>query len=230
MGESEIRALGAGARIDVDGITYELSPITMKSLALLQREALQAYKRQFLETYLRNIEMLGDRGNEILERKMDEAARWDLKDLPKKKAFSVQHLSVTSAAKKKLVELFSESAETEMGWQAMLTAALEREMITPAEVKELCGGFPQQGLVDYDMWWATATIEGVIAMVYESARQSQPSCTREEISNWNLTTLLAAGKMVELLTAPAVKNSSGPLPTKKLMRGKKKPSPSVATD
>ena len=88
MGEREARALGAGKILTIGEQEYTLSPVTVRDLCELEREALRSYKRQFLETFRDSFDLLPeDEGLKLLREKLEEAARWTLDDLPKRKAF-----------------------------------------------------------------------------------------------------------------------------------------------
>jgi len=215
MSDREARALGAGSTITVEGIEYTLSPVKLQQLAELQRAAVRNYKREYLETYAENIRLLPKEKQEsVLEKKLDEVARWDIDDLPPKRAYSAEGLSVTAGLRTRLEEIFSirgewdSTAEREdADWLELLEEALNSDEIRPGEVKKLTGGFPTCEVSPYDMWWATAVHEGRINFVYESARIRHPKLKKSEVGQWPLPRLAEAVKIIVTITRPEMGNT-----------------------
>lgn len=204
MGDREARALGAGSTIAVNGKDYRLAPITMKLLHELQREALRSYKRQYLQTFVDNVEMLPEG---MLEKKMEQVARWDVASLPSHTAYSAVSVPITDELEKRLRELFGEELpESTTGKQALLSTALDQGNITAKEVTELAGVAPKSGRVPYDMWWVTATHEGQITFVWASLQQNHPTLTRDEVGRWPIQKIMEAARLVETITTPDLGN------------------------
>lgn len=212
MSDREARALGAGVFVTVKGKEYELSPISIRDLSVLQKECLQSYKNGFIDTYAQNCSVFGDRGLSILEKKVDEAAKWDTRDLPKKMAYSTDDIPLNDEIKARLKEIYGYEPANDDSWRALISTALDQEHITSDEVESITGKRPDQGLISYDQWWVTASTEGWISFVFMSIRQKDPTVTREEICQWPPHELIMAARRVENLTTPAVGNTSSPSP------------------
>lgn len=207
MSEREARALGAGISITVKDKDYVLSPVSIQKLSVLQREALQAYKREYLETYANNLSLLGSRAQLVLDQKMEEAAKWDIKDLPPKKAYSAKRVPITDVVKEKIKELFDHEPTEDDRWRDLLTTALDQQQITPEWVFKETGEMPEMGLISYDQWWVTGRLEGLIAFVHASVNETDPTIPRSLIGKWHPADLIYASRRVELLTTPAVGNT-----------------------
>ena len=217
MGESEARAMGMGNTITVktDGRekTYTLRPVSVLHLCDASREALEFYKRQFLETYTKNADLLGEVAQGLIERKFDEAAQWSLDDLPKKTAFDVSRvpindrLKVWARAFQDQEGMGEEDGElTDRRVRALLLTALDQERVRPEQVKKLTGRVPIQGRVRYDQWWVTGCFEGMVSFIYSSIRYEHPEATKETIRAWPITAVFEAARAVESVTTPDLGN------------------------
>lgn len=212
MADDLARAVGAGASIDIkvggQEKTYELSPVGLASLQQLQREALKAFKRQYLETYVENTDLLGNGTAENLVReKLDEVAKWDIGHLPKMKAFSVDHLEIKGSLADELLNRYGEIATDVGAAKRLLATALDMEDIKPAQVKEWCGKAPRSGQVPYDSWWVTGTYDGMMALIWVSVKKKHPDFAKAELQDWPSTKIMEAARIVEQLTTPQVGNT-----------------------
>lgn len=207
-GDREARVLGAAKSIMVDGKDYQLRPVVAQHLCDLERVALRHYKRQYLETFKENADLFVD-GNlqALLERKMEEAARWDLDDLPQKDAFDASRIPVTKKIKAWVADTFGEVPDTDRGIRAILTNALDTKRITAKQVKELSGKAPIQGRVRYDQWWITASMNGMITFITISVQSCHPDMSKEKVSNWPFGKIAEAARIVESITTASMGNT-----------------------
>lgn len=204
----EARAVAAGPAVEIGGKQYRLRPVTVQQLCDLELDALEHYKRQYLETYTRNADLLGeDRARDLIERKIDEVARWDLDDLPQKDAYDAGRVPVTDNVKQWIEVAFGELPETDVGIRALLGHALDTKKVTADEVKKMAGKRPLCGTVRYDQWWITATLTGMISFIAGSIRAEHPELTREEVAKWPFAKVAEAVRKVESVTTPAVGNT-----------------------
>ena len=212
MGEREARALGAGTTLKVGGKEYKLRPVTVQYLCDLEREALEFYKQEYLKTYFDHLSKLGERGQTMLEKKLDEVASWSLDDLPKKRAYGVNRIPITAKLKKWALEFRSEVGGatdeelTDDQIRGLVSTALDRERLKPETVKELTGRFPQQGNVRYDQWWVTGTMEGMVSFIFASICQEHKDVTKEEIKGWDAASVFEGAREVEKITVPSMGN------------------------
>jgi len=207
-GDREARVVAAGPSIEIDDKQYRLRPVSVQQLCDLELDALEYYKRQYLKTYARNVDLLDEkRSKELIEQKIEAVARWDVDDLPQKDAHDAGQVPVTEKIKEWIEEAFGELPSTDAGTRALLANALDTKRITPSEVKEMAGKGPLRGMVRYDQWWVTATLTGMVSFIAGSIQQEHPEVTREQVSNWSFVKVAEAARKVESVTTPAVGNT-----------------------
>ena len=216
MGDREARVLGAGETIDVGDKKYTLSPLKLRELHELQREAFSYYKRQYLQTYYDNLDLLpAEQRGQLIERKLEEVARWDISNLPTKRAYSVAHINVTPELEKFLLDRFAgllqgvdktNQADYEATLLTVLVTNLDKEDIDAKQVHELTGQWPIVQSIPYDSWWVTSVYQGITAFIWHSVSQRHKEVKHSDVTGWPLLTQMRAMKMVENITAPAVGN------------------------
>lgn len=206
MSDREARVLGATQTITANGKTYTLYPLSMGTLASVQRAALRSYKRQYLETFI-DMQSILPEGR--LETKLEEVARWDIKNLPQRLACSCKDVPITDAIDEKLVAIFGDvalSQKSTAAKQQLLATAVDREDISTDEIAQLTGVRPRTAYVPYDMWWITAVHEGHIAFVHASLTEGSPNIPLSEVEKWSPFELITAARIVEGITRPAMGN------------------------
>lgn len=206
MSDKEARVLGAGSLFRVGDQDYRLSPIGIGTLSEMQREALRAYKQRYLQTYVDLQEHLPP-GK--LDSIIEEVARWDVDKLPAKRAFECSEVPINELVKNRLATFYGETVQQlkDRPLQFVLATALDEEKITLAEVKELTGVEPRSAMIPYDMWWATASHEGRILMLWCSLQKHHSNVTRKHVSEWDLAKIIEGSRTVEALTAPQAGNT-----------------------
>jgi len=204
--DREHRVLAAGEIIVVGEEHYTLRPIVAQHLVDLEREALDHYKSQYLNTFVKNRDLLGDKADEVILQKMEEVARWDLNDLPRKVAFDVSRIPITDELKKWVKEKFDEVPGTDTGIRSLVSTALDQERITSDEIKEMSGKTPLQGRVRYDQWWVTATTEGMVSFITSSVCHEHPNVTRKAVASWPFSKITEASRRVEKITSADMGN------------------------
>jgi len=207
-GDREARILGAGETIEVEGKEYRLRPVVAQHLCDLERDALRHYKRQYLQTFSENADLLGDgEAVKMLRDQMAEVAKWDLHDLPQKEAFDVSRVPVSRRLNRWIEENFGEKPETEAGSRAVVANALDTGKLTAKRVKDLAGVGPLCGRIRYDQWWVTASMAGMIAFITTSVRTEHPELTREEVARWPFAKIAEAARKVESITSASMGNT-----------------------
>jgi len=212
MSERESRAMGAGTKIVVDEKEYMLRPVTVQHLCDLEREALRYYRRQVLQTYRDNADLLGERADELIAKKFEEVSRLSLDDLPKKKAHDASKLPVTEDARK-----WAEKFRQEIGGdqseelsdgrvRSLIVTALDQERITPDHVQTMTGRRPTLAKVRYDQWWVTGCFEGMVSFIHSSLRQDHPEITKEDVGTWPIDSIFESAREVESITVPNLGN------------------------
>lgn len=210
--EREHRALGAGESITVEGKDFLLRPVVARNLAELEREALKFYKRQYLETFRDNMDLLGDQGKNLMMSKMEEVARWTASDLPQRDAFNCLEVPVTDKVKKWIEKEYGEVPKqldseevNEVGCRALLSTALDNKELTPNQVKEMSGRRPRQGKVRFDQWWVTASVEGMVSIIRSALRDASDK-EKARVNEWPFLKLVEASRIVERITSADLGN------------------------
>lgn len=208
MSDALARTLAAGETIEVDGREYHLSPLDMGLLQEVQRCAVMAYRREYIETYAESVKYLPD-GQAVLARKIDEAARWDVTNLPPKVGHDTQAVPVTDAVRDLVNSIIPDLEEPigDAGIRGLLMKLLDSGEVTLDQVEKASGVRPIRGRVSYDTWWITSTYEGIITTVWAGLKPRHPEITREQVSRWPMHKLTQWAQRVEALTAPAVGNT-----------------------
>jgi len=221
-GDREARMMGAGEKIKIaeqvkgrrGRVTdvekeYTLLPNRVKELLELEREALHAYKREYMQTFRANIDLVGLNGDSttILTAELRDVARWSVDDLPQKTAYAVNWLPSTPELTSHLESLFGFPPETEEGAKMLCMFGLDNGLLTPDKLKELTGKFPVSGKIRYDNWWVTGTVEGMISYIHASVTQSHPEVTKEQIRDqWGHFKIVEASRIVDSLSTASVGN------------------------
>lgn len=201
--------LRAGDLIDIpqpDGTTrqYRLRPVVAQHLCDLERDALRHYKRQYLATFAENADLLGNgAAGALIEKKMEEIARWDIQDLPQKTAYDIRACPVTPAAREWAAE-HAPDVETgnDRAVMAVLMTGLDNGELSSEDVERMTGRRPRRGKVRYDQWWVTTSMEGMIGFVSYSVE----GASRGDVASWPPVKLIEAVRVVETLTAADLKN------------------------
>jgi hypothetical protein len=215
MSEDVARAVGAGGPepLIIDGIECKARPLSIRELAEVERDCLSRYRKSYLSTFSENLEMLGEAGPNLLQQKMEEAAKWDIGDLPSKWAHDTSTMPITT----KLVDWlkgsfsFSEAGiakeKIETLIRQMVATALDSGVLSAARYKELVGHEVEKAKVGYVNWWVTGTYDGMISMVWMSVRDNGVS--RDAVAKaigTNPHLFIHASREIEKLTAPSVGN------------------------
>lgn len=206
MSDKEARALGVGSSLVIGDTEFHLTPISIGSLAEIQREALRAYKRQYLQTYA---DMQDSLPAGKLEEVVDKVATWDVDKLPTKVAYSCGHLQTNDEVSELLVSFYGPSIlplkdKTAL---ALLSNLLDEEKITTEQVEKLTGGKPLSAHIPYDLWWATASYDGRILLLWASLQEHHPKYPKDQIKKWDPAKIIEGSRLVESMTQPQMGNT-----------------------
>jgi hypothetical protein len=208
MSDELARAVGAGDSVEVNGKTYHASPITIQELQEVQRMAIRSYKREYLQSYAENLDLLPEEFRQgKMDAKLDEVSKWDIANMPTKTAYDVSKVRFTPALEDLLSEEFGDLPETEAGKKAVLATALDAETVTVQRVEELTGCRPRKGRIPYDTWWITAKLDGIVAMAWASLHANHPELKKDEVARWPFVKLAEVARLAESLTAPDLGNT-----------------------
>lgn len=203
MSDREARVLGVVDFVDVDGVRYKLSPLTFGVLEQIQRECVRSYKQSYLNTYQQNKDFLAPG---VFEEKLEQVARWDIKNLPSRVAYSCASIPINDAIVALLEKEFGAIVKTqsEAGKRSLLTHMLDCEKVTTSAIEELTGSRPASGIIAYDYWWVTATHEGQRVMLEHALSDNHTSI---DVSKWPPAKIIEAVRIVEKLSKPDVGNT-----------------------
>lgn len=221
MAEDTARALGAnsGDVILIAGKECLVRPLTVKELTEVERVCLKGYKRQFIETYSENADLLGEEeGKQLVREKIDEAARWDVSSLPPKYACDDSKIKVTGTLKQWLKDNIGFSEKDQNGAEIPKQAvekrlkrlaayAIDADMLSVDDFTKLTNEPPVRQKVGYVNWWITGTFDGMLTMVWMAVRGG--GVTKEDVAaelGKNPTLLSHFAREIERLSAPDAGN------------------------
>ena len=219
MAEDTARAVGAKSptTVKIGDKDCQIRPLTIAELGELERDCLSRYKREYLKTFTGNSDIIPN-FDELLNKELREVAKWDVSDLPPKKAYDPTKIKVEKNLRKWLTEHMNLVLENENGSklsksemesrvQVMAALALDSGDMAEEDYKILTGEVAKKTNVGYVNWWVTGSYDGMISMVHMCFRDNDVS--REDIvkaigDNPNLLTEASRG--IEELSAPEVGN------------------------
>jgi len=211
MSEAEERALGAeGKTITIAGKECSVRPLGLKELAMLEGDCLAQYKRQCMETYAENVDLLPkDSRERLLEDKWDEIGRWDLNSMPTKFAYDPVRIELSDKLKAWLLEHWGlDGDEPRMVRLQQLTAAsMDQSTLSEDDYRSMTGKIPPRVRVPYSHWWITGCYEGMIALIWRCFRRD--GVTREQVTDAlsdNPTEMAEMAREIERLSAPQAGN------------------------
>lgn len=217
MSEDTARAVGSNGTDDgiiINGKRCTVRALTLKELGEIERECLKRYKRTYLETFAENADLLPN-AQQLIEKKLEEAAKWDVRDLPLRRVHDVSKVKVTDKLLgwvKSNYEGILEEDQTETYRkrlvQRVTTTALDNGTLSAERYESLTGSLPASTQAGYVNWWITATFDGQIEMIYTCFKHND--VTRDELCaelSKNPGLMIDASREIEHLTAPQVGNS-----------------------
>ncbi len=202
------QTLASPELVSANGVEYKANPLTLKQLTIIQKEALKYYKRNFIQTWSENADLLPN-SEAMLAEAMNKAARMEISDLPLRTAYDCSKVKLNKKVRELLVG-FSDYEDpinaSDDDLVVMLQNACDKEQISCAQVKQATGTKPKAVRVPYDAWWATSTYDGMATIIYCSFNDHHPDLTKEEILEWSPDQLIAVSAAVENLSSPDVGN------------------------
>ncbi len=211
MSDEVARAVGAASPtpVVINGKECIPRPLGIRELTEVERDCLTKYKRQYLETYQKNLDLLpeSDRSNTI-QNKFDEVGRWDIDDLPPKYAYDSSAIKVSDTLTEWIKKYWSLEGDMPTLRICRLTAAsLDLGALTEQEYQTMTGVKPAKFKVPYVNWWITGCYDGMVALVWACFRQYD--VTRDQVldSLGNRLSLLSElAREIDRLSAPSAGN------------------------
>jgi len=211
MSNDTARALGAKSPMVVKFGDKEcqVRPLGIQELAEVEQDCLARYRRSYLETWHKNADLLPN-GAQILQEKMEEAARWDVEDLPTKRAYDGNSVCVTKQLRQWVgaqFEIEDVQKVNENRIASIAASCLDQGLLSEAKYKELTGKviIPEQ--IAYVNWWITGAYDGMITMTWICFKKY--GITREEVSEklcLDRVLMAEVAREIERVSAPAVGN------------------------
>lgn len=216
MAEDTARALGAGGgreAIMIAGKACHTRPLSAKELAEVEREALKAYRRSYVESYKENLDVIGGT-HEMLLAQLEKVSRWDVSDLPAKFSFDPRKIVITPALKAWLVSTYEiniEKAGSDDYLKRIAAVALDTKMMESADYEKLTNSKPPKVKIGYVNWWITGCYDGIITFIWTCFSTS--GVTRNEVASEigrNPALMAELSHEIESLSAPRTDFGSAP--------------------
>jgi hypothetical protein len=211
MSEEVARALSAASSttITIAGKECVVRPLGIQELSEVERDCVKRYKRQYLETFSQNADLLPDgQGMALLEKKIEEVSRWDVDDLPHKTAYDPSKIQLVDKLKDWVVESLNISdTKDDDRLKVLVAASMDRGTLSDDDYRRMVGNDPPKVNVDYVNWWVTGNYEGMITFVWVCFRSQ--GVTREQIVEslrGDMSLLIDLTREIERLSAPQAGN------------------------
>ncbi len=201
---------GGGLTVTIAGKECTVRPLGIREMNEVERDCLQRYRRQYLETYSANLDLFpeGDR-NRLMEAKTEQAARWDVGSLPPKFAHDPGRIKITEGLKDWLAKNVDvKDGTSDLQLRRLAAVALDQELLSDAQYEELCvSGKPPRMKVSYVNWWITGCFDGMITFIWTCFRHAGVTRDQvaEELGN-NLGKMVEVSREIERLSAPQAGN------------------------
>lgn len=191
MAEDVARAVGAkdGMAVMVDGKECTIRPLSIVELAEIERECVSNYRKEFLQAWKDTLEFFPeDQRLSVMQEKINEAAKFELKTLPVKYAYDPKHIELTNDMRKWIdenmsawVEEFKDSRSDRIDQflRSLAVQALEQGLLSEETYSTLAKKPVKKNKVGYVHWWVSNTMPGRLAVVYPVFRDN--GLTREQI-------------------------------------------------
>lgn len=222
MSDDVARAVGAGGTtLVIAGKECQIRPLTAKELAEVERECIDNYRQSYLESLAKSAHLVFPDKRErqsYLREEMEKAAKWDVEDLPRKPVHDPKKIKVNKRLHLWLTENMNLSdkdvdgklltkAKLEERIKRAAGTALDSGILDKSTYENLVGEIPKASYVDYVSWWSTATVDGMVTLIWKSVQNS--GVTKEQVMTElsEKPDLLAThSRDVEHLSAPAEGN------------------------
>lgn len=221
MSEDTARAVGAPSptTVMIAGKECHPRPLNIKELGEIERECLKQYKRQYLETYKENADLLPEgEATRLMVDKMDQVAKWGTHNLPLKDAYDPSRIRINDKLMAWVVENYDdylsgqEKEEDEKKRKTMaqrlIATALDNGTLSEDAYEDMAGRKVSKVQIGYVNWWITGAYDGMMELVYTSFKQY--GVTRDDVGEAlarNPTMLVGLSREIESLSTPQMGNS-----------------------
>lgn len=218
MGNSEdmARALNTQSAMSVTIAGIECHPraLSIQELSEVERECLAEFKRSYLETYHKNLDLLPEESRPgLMGAKLDEVALWDISNLPTKFAHDPTRVTLSAELRNWLKEkhkltgkLKEKIADDRL--LRVVAGMLDQGMLSAEEYTKLTAEESPKVRVPYINWWITGAFSGMISFVHTCFKHHGVS--REQVidaTRSDPTVLIELAQEIERLSTPKLGNS-----------------------
>lgn len=203
----------------IAGKECTVRPLSLKELGELERQCLKQFKRTYLETYAENADLLPESMRAgVVQAKIDETAKWDVKDLPLKLVYDPTKIRINDKvgvwAKEEYPGMVIDDKDDPEGnkktqlIQRLVAAALDGGNLEEEEYREMTGFMPNRQKTGYVNWWITGSFDGMLEMIYIAFKHN--GVTRDDVSTAvgiNQSLMVNLSREIEHLTAPQSGNT-----------------------
>jgi len=210
MGDATARALKAPSPMVVKFGDKEcqVRPLGVQELTEAERECLKNYRRNYLETWVENADLL-ENSEGMLQEKMELAARWDVDDLPKKTAYDPVSVEITERLKSFVGNYLSLELKSlsDKRTKQLTAGLLDQGSLTIQEYKELTDKNIRSVKIPYVNWWVTGSFDGMSTFIWLCFRKY--GVMKEEVLSKiskEPALLIELSREIERLSTPAVEN------------------------
>lgn len=210
MSDDIARAVGASSAetVTIAGKECRIRPLAVRELTEVERDCLERYKRSYLQTFASNANLLPEEMRfPLIMEKMEEAARWDVDDLPPKFAYDGSKLKIISTIKALVQKHYGEKKIDDVRLRNLLVTMLDEKTLSEEQYTEMTGHVPFKAKIPYVNWWITAAFEGMITLVWTCVRED--GISREDVITdigGNLSLLADTARIICNLSIPEAKN------------------------
>jgi len=205
------RAVAASSPLTVmiGGVQCSARPLSLRELTEVERDCLERYRRGYLKTFADNIDLVPEALREpMMQEKFEQAARWDVDDLPVKFAFDSSKVVLTNKLKAFIGKEFGLGKDTDdTRYKRMTSLALDQGALSEVKYEELTDKPIEKAKVSYVSWWITGAMDGMITFVWMAFKHH--GVTRDQVSNAmaeNPALLTEVANEIERLSAPKLGN------------------------
>jgi len=202
-------AAGSSLTVEIGGVQCSVRPLSLRELTEVERDCVERFRRGYLKTFADNIDLVPAALREpMMQEKFEQAARWDVDDLPVKFAYDSSQIVLTNKLKAFVGKEFGiEEKSDDTKYQRTAASALDQGTLSEAQYEELSGKPIEKAKIPYVSWWITGAMDGMITFIWMAFKHA--GVTREQVSDAmadNPALLTEVANEIERLSAPKLGN------------------------
>lgn len=208
MPEDMARALRANGpmTVTIAGKECPVCPVGLQGLTEAERDCLDRYRRSYVKAYVESADLFPD-GTARAEQAREDAARWDVDDLPPKMACDAESVVLTDPLRAWLREQYELDGMDDAKLRRLTAAALDNRSLSVKDYERMTGARPRSIKIPYVSWWITGCFDGMITFVWLAFRRY--GVTRDQVAEYlsaNTAKMAELSREIERLSTPSVGN------------------------